>query len=79
MKLKIIIIDFIIIMSHNTNLATYTSTSSEKPAFISPPPPPPHHPRLIRSGGDVIPDVIAPAMSGSILIDPRTSKPITYN
>jgi len=71
----------IIIMSHNTNLTKYAihNTYSEKPACISPPPPPPHHPRLIRSGGGVIPDVIAPAMSGSILIDPRTSKLITYN
>jgi len=71
-------IDFTISMSQTTNLVKYAihNTSSEKPAISSPPP---HHPRLIRSGGGVIPDVIAPAMSGSILIDPRTSKSITYN
>ena len=74
MKLKNIMIKYTIIMSDNTY--------SEKSVDISTPPPPPRHPRLIRAGGGVIPDIIAPAMSGSILIDPRTSsglpQTITY-
>ena len=69
-------IDFMITMSKNITRDATENTYSEKPddkldlKTISVPPP--HHPRLIRSGGGVIPDIIAPAMSGSILINPRT-------